>query len=214
MPPFGCTVARAASSEDSVGCAGSRCPGRIAPTSSRGIRLVIPSVDLPSCVHSRSSFRTPFGLEQPARSLVPSSWFCTTSTACSARSLQACCILLPTLGFVAFRRSCLLTLPPGRREPLPATRITPLEGSPSSAAARCLHRRCSPCRCPRRPPNLLFRGVVGLMDACASTVASLSPKQQAARSPSLGHRLRFQSLRFARGLAGSRLRGLAPLMSP
>jgi len=37
-----------------------------------------------------------------SRSLVPSSWFRTTSTAFSAHGSQACCILLPTLGFVSF----------------------------------------------------------------------------------------------------------------
>jgi hypothetical protein len=34
---------------------------------------------------------------------VPPSWFRTTSTAFSVRRLQACCILLPILGFAAFR---------------------------------------------------------------------------------------------------------------
>lgn len=55
-----------------------------------------------------------FGFEQPARSPVPSSRFCASSTVCSARSSRACCIPLPIstcpptcigfrgLGFAAF----------------------------------------------------------------------------------------------------------------
>jgi hypothetical protein len=37
-----------------------------------------------------------------SRSPVPSSWFRTTSTVFSAHGSQACCILLPTLGFASF----------------------------------------------------------------------------------------------------------------
>jgi len=40
-------------------------------------------------------------------SLVPSSWFRTTSTVFSARSSRACCIPLPVVGFAAFRRNPL-----------------------------------------------------------------------------------------------------------
>lgn len=35
--------------------------------------------------------------------LVPTSWFLTTSPGCSALALQAYCILLPTMGFIASR---------------------------------------------------------------------------------------------------------------
>jgi hypothetical protein len=59
------------------------------------------------CIHSRSPRlrAAPSASRCHSRSLVPSSWFRTTSTACSAVSLQACCILLPTLGFTAFLSS-------------------------------------------------------------------------------------------------------------
>jgi hypothetical protein len=45
-----------------------------------------------------------FGIGLPSPPRVPSSWFCTTSTACSTGGSQACCILLPTLGFIGFLR--------------------------------------------------------------------------------------------------------------
>jgi len=52
--------------------------------------------------------------------------------------------------------------------PLPATRITPLEGFPSPAAVRCLHRRCllAVFLAFRRAP---LQSVVRVMEACAST---------------------------------------------
>jgi hypothetical protein len=43
-----------------------------------------------------------FGCKEPSLQLVPSSWFCTTSTVSSARRSRACCIPLPVMGFAAF----------------------------------------------------------------------------------------------------------------
>jgi len=95
-----------------------------------------------------------FGFEQPARSLVPSSRFRTSSTVCSARSARACCIPLPistsSIGFRRFLRSGVRRVsrpaiptvgrldPPGRSP----QRKFPLEGFPSSVAAPCRHGRC------------------------------------------------------------------------
>jgi len=105
-PPFGrFTVACLASSKDEVVHAESHCPGR----STSGLlswdspRCSPPSASLrASTPEPKSLLNSAFGFEPPARSLVPSLWFFTTSTACSARSLRACCIPLPTLGFAAF----------------------------------------------------------------------------------------------------------------
>ena len=71
----------------------------------------------------------PFGTRLPRPVRVPSSWFLTTSTACSFEDLRVYCNALPTLGFTPFR--CLL-----RRLPCSAG----------------LSSRCLPC-----PPKLSLR---------------------------------------------------------
>lgn len=68
---------------------------------------------------------------QPDASLVPPAWSRTTSTAYSSSRLQACCILLPDLGFTAFRgfRRPKTRKSRGGRCSLPAAR-GPYEVSP------------------------------------------------------------------------------------
>lgn len=56
---------------------------------------------------------------------VPSSWFCTTSTAFSARGSRACCIPLPILGFIAFHA------------PRPVSTGKPLAPGPHARSPRC-----------------------------------------------------------------------------
>lgn len=104
------------------------------------------------------------------RDPVPSTWFFTTSTACSARALQACCILLPVLGFASLR-SMLSTFRPkpvGRAPDVPETRFIPFEVfHPSTAAPR--HRG----RCPLDVP---------LPSRCAATEA-VAPTPEGAAGP-------------------------------
>lgn len=121
------------------------------------------------------------GLERPARSLVPSSWFCTTSTACSARSLRACCIPLPTSprrlassGWGSSRfPGASPTSPSDRRGPFPATRITPFEGVPPSAAVSTSPWSLPPCRSPRRAVAPPLGGSTGLEPKFEHAFASL-----------------------------------------
>lgn len=88
----------------------------------QGCPKIFPSVDITFGVHSQRPWplRTSrerdtallgaFGVRLPSPPRVPSSWFCTTSTACSTDSSQACCILLPTLGFIGFPRLAVCRL--------------------------------------------------------------------------------------------------------
>jgi len=103
--------------------------GRVAPSASTHR----PSVDRPFGRLFRghrarplpdSDFRPPPSASGcHSRSPVPSSWFRTTSTAFSAHGSQACCILLPTLGFVSF---------PARPKPrIPRDATTPRRTSPT-----------------------------------------------------------------------------------
>jgi len=99
------------------------CPARLTPSSSHGVGPRKPactgtSAPRPSIDHSLAGrlsrgHRTrplpdgkqashPSASGYQSRSHVPSSWFRTTSTACSARGSRACCIPLPTMGFVSF----------------------------------------------------------------------------------------------------------------
>ena len=118
-------------------------------------------------VHSRMTLPPPFG-RRAARLAdpVPSSWFCTTSTACSAAKLRACCIPLPTMGFVSFPGFRFQTAEAvGERGPFPATHV-PLEELPSSAAAPCHHGRCPLVVTPvppdvRSPEHPLFPAEAG-----------------------------------------------------
>jgi len=91
------------------------------------------------------------GVSTP-RHPVPSSWSLTTSTDCSAAGPRVCCTPLTALGFVAFDRPGSehqpergrAASPPGTgtHARFPATRSTPFEGFPSSAA---VPHRCGPC---------------------------------------------------------------------
>jgi hypothetical protein len=78
------------------------------------------------------------------RSLVPPSWFLTTSAACSAQALRVCCTPLPALGFDAFhawsrhRHPKVVLASPA----LPASRVVPFEEFPSSAAVPHHCDRC------------------------------------------------------------------------
>ena len=88
----------------------------------QGCPKIFPSVDITFGVHSQHPWplRTSrerdtallgaFGVGLPSPPHVPSSWFCTTSTACSTDGSQACCILLPTLGFIGFPRFAVCRL--------------------------------------------------------------------------------------------------------
>jgi len=94
---------------------------------------------LPRASVSRSHPRTP----------VPSPWFCTTSTVSSARRLRACCIPLPTLGFVTFpavwrllahrRTGCWR-----RTTHFPRRCFVPFEEFPSPTAVPRHRGRCLP----------------------------------------------------------------------
>jgi hypothetical protein len=75
----------------------------------------------------------------------PPAWFCTTSTDCFARKVQACCILLPILGFTAFlakRRPVVPKCEWESRFRSPRCGFIPPEEFPSPAAAPCHHGRC------------------------------------------------------------------------
>jgi len=99
---------------------------------------------------------------------VPSSWFCTTSTVCSARSptdshpsgrlrvplrvdlpsleSRACCIPLPILGFAAFRAPfAAMALTTGRRDP-PRSAIHTLRRSPPARRRTASPQPLPPCR--------------------------------------------------------------------
>jgi hypothetical protein len=82
-----------------------------------------------------------FGETLPRASLVPSSWFRTTSTVSSSCALRACCIPLPTLRFTGFPRRARR---PGRRR------------FPSDAVAlQSFPHPQSRCRCHQRPAAIL-----------------------------------------------------------
>lgn len=75
-----------------AGCLSRECPG------------VFPSTVFIPRVHSRSTASClPSAIPCQRSGLVPSSWSCTTSTACSALELRACCIPLPVMRFAAFQ---------------------------------------------------------------------------------------------------------------
>jgi len=79
---------------------------------------------------------------------VPSSWFCTTSTACSVQQLRVCCTPLPVKGSPRFVR---VGREVARRRPavpgtVPAARFAPFEEFPSSAAGSASLRPLPSCR--------------------------------------------------------------------
>jgi hypothetical protein len=93
------------------------------------------------------------------RHRVPSSWFLTTSTACSAQRLRVCCTPLPTLRFAAFQAASNAVCPkaPWLCAAFLATRFIPFKGFPSSVA---VPHHCGLCPLtvghkPPRPNRLL-----------------------------------------------------------
>jgi hypothetical protein len=88
-----------------------------------------------------SPFGADFGETLPRASLVPPSWFRTTSTVSSSSASWACCIPLPTLRFTGFPRRVRR---PGRRR------------FPSDAVAlQSFPHPQSRCRCHQRPAAIL-----------------------------------------------------------
>lgn len=117
---------------------------------------------------------------QPDASLVPPAWFCTTSTVYSSSRLQACCILLPDLGFTAFRgfRRPKTRESRGGRCSLPAAR-GPYEVSPRrlpyrvTAALALLWLLLAFGRCSRGRTHSTSHLKAGLGVAISSPVARL-----------------------------------------
>jgi hypothetical protein len=91
-----------------------------------------PSIDESRRVHSRTLSRPSEKAATP--SPVPPAWFLTTSTVCSSPTVQACFILLPILGFAAFR--------PVAKPVSPQAPSCPSKRSPRRQLARCHHRAC------------------------------------------------------------------------
>jgi hypothetical protein len=77
----------------------------------------------------------------PSPDIVPSTWFLTTSTVCSALELRVCCTPLSTLRFIAFPVASFHSArrPRGDTDAFPATQLIPFEGFPSSAAVSSSH---------------------------------------------------------------------------
>jgi hypothetical protein len=97
------------------------CP-KIAPPSSCQHRSPLPAHPCGSA----------FGMRLPRPTLVPSSWFSTTSTVCSFDAARVYCNALPTLGFTSFSNP-----PPQvtlRRWTLPEVPSLPFEAFPPSEA--------------------------------------------------------------------------------
>jgi len=104
-----------------------------------------------------------------AASLVPPTWFLTTATASSSRDLWACCIPLPTLGFIGFQRGvrgpldihASSPMPPAlqsfphpqrrTRRHRPAVAILPFSGSAQRDAGPVRLHGVAPCERPLPP---------------------------------------------------------------
>jgi hypothetical protein len=168
--------------------------------SSHGIRwCALPPVH-PSSIHSRGP-RPPSVQRYQPPNLVPPTWFHTTMTGCSTRRPRVCCTPQPVKGSSRFLRPSPSATRRWLWKPLafPATRFTPSEEFPSSAAVphhcgRCLsavtaHRsvyrpaeagqftvRFPPTRSRRviRPPR-------GLFDLTRKRLAALLPKKLCGR---------------------------------
>jgi len=85
----------------------------------------------------------------PVTDRVPSSWFLTTSTACSAQGLRVCCTPLPALGFIAFHAAdphCFRRSR-GRRGAIPAMRARTLRRVPLADSRTASLRPLPSCRC-------------------------------------------------------------------
>jgi hypothetical protein len=129
----------------------------------------------------------------PHAPYVPPSWVLTTLTVCSTDDSQACCILLPTLGFIGFWRSVRrarrdfrasppMPCPPERSPPKQPYRTSPcgraplpLRTSEDAVDFEALFRWG--VRCDARPlPAVLARGSPGLPSpgACLCSSASRS----------------------------------------
>jgi hypothetical protein len=108
-----------------------------------GFGVSLPPVYLPR-VHSREP-RPPSDRRCHTPVHVPPSWFHTTTTVSSARELRVCCTPQPAKGSPRFMHAA--TAPPegGRATgTIPATRFTPFEEFPSSAAVPHHCGRCLP----------------------------------------------------------------------
>lgn len=99
------------------------------------------------------------GTHRPVR--VPSSWFPTTSTACSTRASRACCIPLPVMGFIAFPHPSDVGALSGPEGPFPLSSVDavtfPRRGSdPSKESTHRQPHSCHQGRCPldvQAPPR-------------------------------------------------------------
>jgi len=89
-------------------------------------RTLAPTLSRPLPVSLSAVLRDPGAIQGH---LVPSSWSCSTSTACSASALRACCIPLPVLGFTTFHRP----------RPTPRSVCGPFEVSPADSRSRSPH---------------------------------------------------------------------------
>jgi hypothetical protein len=107
--------------------------------------VVCPPTDMPSVRPLREA-EASVGPTVPPASRVPPSWFLTTSTVCSAQRVAGLLHPAASQGFAAFRVFPPPTSPEGDKRgsgTVPATRFTPFEEFPSSAAVphhcgRCL----------------------------------------------------------------------------
>jgi hypothetical protein len=114
--------------------------------SSLGIRpLSAPPPFYLQRVHSRKP-RLPSARRIQSSSLVPPSWFLTTSTVYSALGLRVCCTPLPAMEFDAFPASGFPAHPKvaWKLVTFPAPRVIPFEEFPSSAAVPHHCGRCPP----------------------------------------------------------------------
>jgi hypothetical protein len=162
--------------------------------------------------------------------LVPSSWFLTTSTVSSTQGLRVCCTPLPALGFTAFPapESRCFRRSSGRQDAFPAMRARTLRRVPLASSRTASLRPLPSCLCRSPHPPLRVR-----LAWCVVTMlrfAKANPhfvSRLLVRAPKrVDLRARFRCLasltwdlccrRSRRGLApeSSRLQGLAPPTSP
>jgi hypothetical protein len=144
----------------------SRAPARLPhqPKSMRSPNLlswsfVRPSADIPDAqVSPTAPRRKPLRPSGATQTTVPPPWFLSTVTGCSARQPQACCSLVPAMGFTAFPPFAnpdtgrIQRLAPSKG--IPAARFIPFDEFPSSAAV--------PHHCGRCPPAITACSVSAL----------------------------------------------------
>jgi hypothetical protein len=132
---------------------------------------------------ANSSPPCPRARQVPPASLVPPSWSLTTSTVFSARPLQVCCTLLPTLGFAAF--------PPASSPSTRRSRSTlrsvlatlrPFKGFPSPRAVPRHRGRCPPAV----PPAARFPSEDVPLRRRAPTSRLCSPDESVSSTPVAG----------------------------